>query len=179
MLVTDRPDWAARARYLTTQAKDDPDEYVHGAIGYNYRLTNLQAALGCAQLERLDAHLAAKRRLAHAYAAALEGSPGLTGMPEAPWARSSFWMYTVLVNEGVCGLDARALKARLRAAGIETAPLWQPLHQSPAHRRSLACGGETAEALHRSALRLPSSVGLSEPDQVRVIEALKQAVARP
>ncbi len=80
MLVTDDPAYAARARYLTTQAKDDPIEYVHGAVGYNYRLTNVQAAIGVAQLEQLDDYVAAKRRIAARYAAAFDEIAGLRSM---------------------------------------------------------------------------------------------------
>ena len=102
MIITDDEAFARRARYLTTQAKDDPVEYVHHEVGYNYRLTNLQAALGVAQLERLDGHVEAKRRIARGYAAALDGVPGLEVMREASWARSAFWMYTVLVHPRDC-----------------------------------------------------------------------------
>ena len=89
MIVTDQADWAAKAKYLTTQAKDDPLEYVHYEIGYNYRLTNVLAAIGVAQMERLDEHLAAKRRIAAFYARELQAVPGIETMPEAEWAKST------------------------------------------------------------------------------------------
>ena len=76
MLVTNNAEWAARARYLTTQAKDDPIEYVHNAVGYNYRLTNLLAAMGCAQMEQLDEFVEAKRRIARRYQESLAFSSG-------------------------------------------------------------------------------------------------------
>ena len=107
MIVTDNDDWADRARYLTTQAKDDPLEYVHGEIGYNYRLTNVQAAMGVAQMEQLDDYVAAKRRDRRAlYERPSRDVPGITLPAEAPWADSTFWMYTVLVDETVCGRAA-------------------------------------------------------------------------
>lgn len=174
MIVTDNPEWAERAKHLTTQAKDDPIEYVHNEIGYNYRLTNIQAALGCAQMESLEAYIAAKRRIARAYAEGLDGVPGITLMPEAPWARSIFWMYTVLIDDARYGMDSRALLGRLGQMGIETRPLWQPLHRSPAHRGRQADDCPVAERLHRDALSLPSSVGLTEADQARVIEGVKR-----
>lgn len=172
MVVTSRQDWAERARYLTTQAKDDPVEFVHGAVGYNYRLTNIQAALGCAQLERLDEHLAAKRRLAAAYAGALRDVPGLTVWGEAEWARSAFWISAVTVDAGTYGATSRDLLRRLAGAGIEARPLWQPLHRSPAHAGRQSAGCPVAEALYRDVLSLPSSVGLSGSDQQRVLAAL-------
>ena len=177
MIVTDDTALAARARYLTTTAKDEPHEGIHGAVGFNYRLTNLQAAMGCAQLERLDDLLAAKRRIAAAYAAGLAGLPGVTVMPETDWAESAFWLYTIRIDAQAAGLDSRALGTRLRADGIETKPFWQPLHLSPAHEASQCLGGEVAARLYRELLSLPCSCGLSAADQERVIAALGEALA--
>lgn len=172
MIVTDDEAMARRAKYLTTQAKDDPLEFVHGAIGYNYRLSNIQAALGVAQLERLAEHVAAKRRIAATYTAALQSIPGLTPMREAEWAFSVFWMFTVLVDAAQFGQDSRALLRQLTAAKIQTRPLWQPAHLSPAHQGMRQTDCSVAERLNRDALSLPCSVGLSESDQLRVIEAV-------
>jgi perosamine synthetase len=172
MLVTGHEDWARRARYLTTQAKDDPTEYVHGAVGYNYRLTNLQAALGVAQMERVGAHLAAKRRIADVYNERLGAIPGIAPMREAPWARSAWWMYSVLVDQAAFGIDSRALLRRLAGARIQTRPLWQPLHLSAPHRAAYATDCSVAERLNRLGLSLPCSVGLTEADQSRVIEQI-------
>jgi len=172
MLVTDDAAVAQRARYLTTQAKDDPVEYVHGAVGYNYRLTNLQAALGVAQMERLGAHVAAKRRIAAAYDDALQAVPGITPMREALWAQSAWWMYTVLVDERAYGIDARELMRRLERDRIQTRPLWQPLHRSAPYVTAYATDCSVAERLNRLALSLPCSVGLTPADQERVVEGI-------
>ena len=174
MIVTSDQQAASRARYLTTQAKDDELEYIHHAVGFNYRLTNLQAALGVAQMEHLDDHVAAKRRIASTYEAAFAGVPGLTMMREAPWAHSSYWLSTVLVDAAAYGDDSRGLLRRLRSHGIQARPLWQPLHLSRAHAGapSVACG--IAERLYRDAVSLPSSPNLSAEDQQRVVEAVKQ-----
>lgn len=173
VIVTDNSDWARKAKYLTTQAKDDPVEFVHGEIGYNYRLTNIQAAMGCAQLERLDEHIAAKRQIAAIYAEALADVPGITLMGEAEWAMSIFWMYTVLVDAVQYGLDSRALLQKLEAAKIQTRPLWQPAHRSPAHAGTQAYQCEVASRLNREALSLPCSVGLTPDQQTRVIAILR------
>jgi perosamine synthetase len=167
MLVADDPSLLERLYYLTTQAKDDPLEYVHNEIGFNYRLTNLQAALGCAQLERLDGYIEKKRAIAARYRTALQH---LASLQEAPWARATFWLYTVLLDR----IDRRDALRRLEAHGIQTRPLWQPMHLSPAHRGAEAVGGQVAESIHRRALSLPSSVGLAEADQQRVIAALRE-----
>ncbi|MBI3001780.1 MAG: LegC family aminotransferase [Deltaproteobacteria bacterium] len=172
MIVTNNEEWAIRARYLTTQAKDDPVEYIHKEIGYNYRLTNLQAAMGCGQMEKLDEYIACKRGIAQTYAAALGKVPGITCMAEASWASSTFWMYTILVDEAQYGMNSRSLLSRLGEDRIEARPLWQPLHLSPAHAggRSAAC--PVAEKIWRDSLSLPSSVSLLAEEQECVIERL-------
>jgi perosamine synthetase len=172
MIVTDDTAWARRAKYLTTQAKDDPVEYVHHEIGYNYRLTNVLAALGCAQMELLDEYVAAKRRIAARYGEALSNLPGMTVMKEASWATASFWMYTVLIDEAGFGCSSRQLLAELQKRSIQTRPLWQPLHQSPAHAGMQFLETGVADRLYRDALSLPCSVGLQPEQQERVIEAL-------
>lgn len=177
MLVTSDAALAKRAKHLTTQAKCDAVEYIHDEVGYNYRLTNLLAAVGVAQLEQLGGVVESKRRLAARYEKALSAVPGLTPMREASWCRSTFWMYTVLVDEERFGMDSRALLKRLAAQGIMTRPLWQPMHLSPAHRGAQSYHCETAGTLYRDALSLPCSAGLTGEQQDRVIEALRQAAA--
>lgn len=172
MLVTDSEESAERARYLSTHAKDDPVEYVHGAVGYNYRLTNLQAAMGCAQLEQLDTFVQKKRHIAGEYTRALGEVPGLTPPSEATWASSSSWLYTVLVDEAKYGLDSRALLRRLDQEGIQTRPLWQPLHLSPVFADCEPIDCAVAEDLYRRALSLPSSVGLTAEQQEHVVEVV-------
>ncbi len=172
MLVTDDDAWARRARYLTTQAKDDPVEYVHGAVGYNYRLTNIQAALGLAQLEQLEAYVAAKRRIAATYDRALAGVPGLAPLRESPGSVGTFWLYTVLVDATLFGMDSRMLLRRLEEKGIQTRPLWQPIHLSAPHRGGGSFDCPVSERLYRDALSLPCSVGLSAEDQDTVCRAI-------
>lgn len=169
MIVTDNETWARRAKYLTTQAKDDAVEFIHHAVGYNYRLTNIQAAMGCAQMEQLDTFVAAKRRIASVYEQSLRDVPGLRLPKEAPWAFSSFWLYALDINSQVYGIDSRALLRKFKAAGIETRPLWQPLHQSPAHSSCEILGGAVAERLNRDGLTLPSSVALDTESQRHVV----------
>jgi perosamine synthetase len=169
ILLTPNEEWAERARYLTTTAKDDPVEYVHGEVGFNYRLTSLQAALGTAQLERLDEFVAAKRRIAAIYRRGLDGVPGLALMPEAPWAESSYWLYTIRVEGG-----SRPLLRALEESRIQSRPLWQPMHHSRAHGTAELVGGAVADRLHSEALSLPCSTSLTEDDQARVVEVVRR-----
>lgn len=172
MLLTKHEDWVERARYLTTQARDHAFEYVHEEVGYNYRPTSLNAAVGLAQMELVDEYIAVKRRIAAAYAQAVDGVAGLSAVGEAPWAFSTFWLSTVLAGDA----SGRALVERLRAHGIEARPIWQPMHLSPAQRGAVATDCSTAERVYAEGVCLPSSVGLSGPAQERVIGELLAAV---
>jgi perosamine synthetase len=173
MLNTDNGEWARRAKYLTTQAKDDPIEYVHHEIGYNYRLTNLQAAVGVAQMENLDEYVRIKREIAERYAKGLADVPGLTLPQEAPWAFSTFWLYTVLVDKEKAGVGSRELQKALAERNIQTRPLWAPIHEQRPYHDCQAYRIETAPHIYRQALSLPCSVGLREADQQRVIDAVR------
>jgi perosamine synthetase len=178
MLVTNNADWAARARYLTTQAKDDPIEYVHNALGYNYRLTNMLAAMGCAQMEQLDTFVEAKRQIAKRYQESMASVAGVHLPEEADWAFSSFWMYTVLIDETVSPLDSRKLIQELADQKIQTRPLWQPIHRSRAHSNAASPPSPNADTLYRQAISLPCSVGLTTCAQDRVVEVIAGLMKR-
>jgi perosamine synthetase len=174
MLLTNNPEMARRAKYLTTQAKDDPEEYIHHEVGYNYRLVNLLAALGCAQLEQLDGFITRKRETARRYQEAFAPVPGMYLPREAPWAKSIFWLFSVGVQPETFGIAARQLRDRLKRAQIQTRPLWQPLHRSPAFAQAAEAGMPcpVAEKLYREVLSLPSSPGLTPAEQTRVIRGV-------
>lgn len=176
MITTNSNTWAQLAKYYSTQAKDDPIEYVHRHIGFNYRLTNVQAAMGCAQLEQLDRFVARKRTIARRYADGLADVPGITPMPEADWAHSAYWLYTILIEPQQTGIDSRELRKALNQRGVQSRPLWCPMPMLPIYQgdRSVAYEVEVAPWIYARALSLPSSVGLTTEAQVRVIEALRK-----
>jgi len=176
MLVTSNEEWARKAKYLTTQAKDDSTEYIHSEIGYNYRLPNLLAAMGCAQLEQLETFVAAKKRIAARYTEGLS-LPGISPMKEALWASSSSWLYTILVDKAAFGTDSRQLMRSLSSKNIQTRPLWQPIHLSKAHRGSDAIRMPVAERLYEQALSLPCTTSLGDEEQNKVIEQVRAIAA--
>lgn len=169
MIVTDDENWASKAKYLTTQAKDDPVEFIHNEVGYNYRLTNIQAALGCAQMERLDDYIATKRKIAARYTQAFLDLPGITPMRQAAWAESIFWMYTILVDERTYGMGSRELMRKAAGFNIQARPFWHPIHSLALYSDCHALGGVNAELLYARGLSLPCSVGLDEEQQEQVI----------
>jgi perosamine synthetase len=175
MITTDDAGIASRARYLSTQARDDNREYVHDSIGFNYRLTNVQAAVGLAQLELLDEHVRRKRAIAARYAEALRDVPGVTLPSEAPWAHATFWLYTILVD-APAARSSRELIADLAQAGIEARPLWAPIHEQRPYRDVRAYEVGASRWLYERGVSLPCSVGLSDADQSRVIEAVRRSL---
>ena len=172
MIVTADPQLAERARHLTTQAKTTEPGYWHDEVGFNYRLTNVAAALGVAQLERLDDLLAAKRRIAARYDEELAGLE-IEPAPDAPWARRSSWLHSVLVPAG----RRDEVLAALAADGIGARPVWPPLHLQAPYRGVERLGGGVAEELFERGVSLPSSAGLTDADQDRAISVLRRVLA--
>jgi perosamine synthetase len=176
MVLTRDPDIAARVRRLTTQARGSALEFEHEEIGYNYRMTNVAAALGCAQLEQLPAFVDHKRETADAYRRALASVPGVSVFTEAPWARSTYWMTSILLDARACP-DVRALVRDLNADGIGARPLWRPLHRQPAFRGAQTYRVEVAERLYARGVSLPCSVGITMEERAAVVEALRTRLA--
>lgn len=171
MIVTDDADLAARARHLTTQAKVPDVGYLHDEVGYNYRLTNIAAGLGLAQLERLDEFVAAKHRIAARYDEELRGLP-LVLPPRVEGFDATYWLYSVLVSPAD-GRGRDDLLAHLEARGVGARALWRPLHLQPPFATSPVLGGSVGEGLFERGLSLPCSTELAEADQTRVIEAVR------
>ncbi len=175
MLVTDDEALARRARHLSTQARLPGAAYDHDEVGYNYRLTNVAAALGLAQLEELDDLLDARRANAAAYDTAIAGMPAMRPAPRAPWADPSFWLYTCAVApERGPGARDRVLAA-LSTAGVDARPIWTPLHLTRLWHDAPRIGGAVAEAIFEVAFSLPSSSSLDDARRQRVIDGLAAA----
>jgi perosamine synthetase len=168
---------ADRVRHLTTQAKQDPLYFVHDAVGYNYRLTNVAAAIGTAQLERLAEFVERKRAIQHAYERAFAADARVEMVREAEWARSSFWLPTLRVCTGGRALRDAAMRA-LKADGIESRPPWHPNHRQPPFAGSESFAVEHADAIADTGLHLPGSPSLTDDEQAYVVERLLAALER-
>lgn len=168
MIVTDDPDMAQRARHLTTQAKVPDVGYLHDEVGYNYRLTNLAAALGLAQLRRLPELVSAKRSIAERYDAAFANLP-LTLPPRVPGYDSTYWLYSVLLPAVT---DRTPFLSHLSEHGVGARALWRPIHAQPPFADAEVVGGEVADHLFATGVSLPCSTHLSESDQDRVTNAV-------
>ncbi len=165
---------AARATMLRDHGMDKQRRYWHLEVGYNYRMTNIQAAIGVAQLERLDAFVQAKRDLAAVYTEGLQAIGGIGTPPQEPWAFNGFWLYSCLIGEGF-GLRRDEVMDRMARNGIETRPLFHPLHEMPPYGRHVRSGQTFPESvrLSRAGLSLPSSVTITRAEQDSVLEVLR------
>ena len=168
--VTDDPACADAARRLSAQARDGA-RYRYTEAGFNYRMPNLNAALGRAQLARLDGFLAAKRAVAARYDAAFHGRNDMQPMPRLPWASSSCWLYSVRLADAA---SADSLVAHLKASGVEARNFWEALSDQPPYADYQAFGGGSGRALSGTVVSLPCSSHLAEDRQAAVIAAVAQ-----
>ncbi len=172
MLLGHRNAWIERARYLSTQARSPVCHYEHEAIGFNYRLSNLLAAVGRGQLRDLDRRVSARRATNAAYRAALGDLPGWSFMPEAPGRLSTFWLTCATLAQ-----DARADRDRvidaLAAADIEARPIWKPMHMQPVFRGVRTIGGRVSEELFAQGICLPSGSSLTDDERARVVRVIR------
>jgi len=170
-LVSDDGTLVARARHLASQARQSVAHYEHREVGYNYRLSNLLAALGRAQLARLDGFVRRRREIHEGYQEAFADIGGIAFSPEIEGGHSTRWLTCILVDEERLGVGPEQLRKHLEARNIEARPVWKPMHLQPVYRGCRALGGAVAEDLFRRGLCLPSGSSLSNASQKRVVEA--------
>ncbi|MCR4419336.1 MAG: LegC family aminotransferase [Clostridia bacterium] len=174
MLVTNNPHLARRARILVNQGRDPEEtEYSHEEIGYNYKLTNLQAALGLAQLERLPEFLATKRRNATIYRRELGGIEGLCWQQETPGAESNWWLFSVWLDERRFGEDRRSVMGRLGRHGVQVRPLFKPIPEQPCYVGFSFPSCPVANRIYEGGLSLPSASFLTPEEVAYVCSVLK------
>ncbi len=175
MLLSDDEAMVKKAVYLATQAREPVVHYEHEAVGYNYRLSNLLAAVGRAQLSGLDEKVAARRAHNAAYREALAGLPGVDFMPEAEYGTCTFWLTCLTVDPAALGVDRETIRLHLNERGVEARPVWKPMHLQPVYRECRVIGGEVASDLFEKGLCLPSGSNLTEEQRERVCAAFVEA----
>lgn len=167
-----------RVRYLATQARQPAPHYEHTEIGYNYRLSNLLAAVGRGQLMNLDDRIAARRRNRQLYERALGNLPGLSFMPIPDWSEPNHWLTCVVIDPVVSGTDREQIRLALERENIESRPLWKPMHSQPVFAECQVYGGAVSERLFRDGLCLPSGSSLTAEEHDRVCAVVGEAVVK-
>ncbi|MEB3100789.1 aminotransferase class I/II-fold pyridoxal phosphate-dependent enzyme [Ferviditalea candida] len=182
MLVSRNAEDIAKARFLATQARDPAPHYQHSQMGYNYRLSNVLAGIGRAQLEVLPDRVNARRRISERYFQELADVPGIRFMPELENTRSNRWLTALAVDERELGVSRDHLLRSLAEDNIEARPVWKPLHLQPLFEGAAYYSHDeqhhVAEQLFQTGLCLPSGSNMAEEDQTRVIECLKSILKK-
>jgi perosamine synthetase len=173
MILTDDEKYAQEAKYLSTQAKDDGIRHVHNEIGYNFRLTNIQAAMGVAQLEQLPAFLESRRNIHRKYASGIKDIVGLTLVSGPDYARNNYWLNVIQIDSGIFGENPESLAKRLEKSGIQSRPVWTLNHLQKPYRQYQTIHIEKAIQLAGNSLCLPSSINLSGEQLSRVLRVLR------
>jgi len=166
------------ARKLSQQARDSAPHYEHSEIGYNYRMSNILAAIGRGQLRVLDERVAAKKRIFEAYRQLLSDLPGITFMPEPRNCRSNRWLTVVLIDEKEFGATPDQVRLALEAENIESRPIWKPMHLQPVFQGCRIRGGAISEHLFRNGLCLRSGTAMTDSDMERVAGIIRKCATR-
>jgi pyridoxal phosphate-dependent aminotransferase EpsN len=175
MLVGDDPQAIARARYLATQARDDAPHYEHSVVGYNYRMSNLLAAVGRAQLQGLPARIARRRAINLRYRELLGKECGVGFMPNDPRGEPTNWLTVATIDAEEFGATPEQVRLHLESMDIEARPAWKPMHLQPLFADASMRGGAVAERIFRTGLCLPSGSSMTDDDVDRVVEGMLAA----
>jgi dTDP-4-amino-4,6-dideoxygalactose transaminase len=178
MLVANDVELIKKARFWATQSRDPAPHYQHSEVGFNYRMSNVLAAIGRGQLRVLDERVAARRRNCAYYQEAFKDLPGLAFMPEADYGRCTRWLTCVTIDPKLAGTDRETLRLALEAENIEARPVWKPMHLQPVFGEVSCYGGAVAEDLFEKGLCLPSGSNLTESDLDRVTEVIRREFSR-
>ena len=168
MLVSDNPDLIERARFLAMQARDPAPHYQHSTIGFNYRMSNVLAAIGRGQLRVLGERIASRRRNFERYKAVLGAAPGIGFMPLASYGEPNYWLTCITIDPETFGATREDARLALANHNIEARPIWKPLHLQPVFAHCRVCGGSVAETLFARGLCLPSGSSLTDAELDRV-----------
>lgn len=172
MILTNDQEFAEKAKYLTTQAKDDPVRYVHDNIGYNFRLTNIQAALGVAQLEQLPSILKRKKEIHELYNNSIKNIKGMSLSTTPEYANNSHWLNLLQIESTLYEADCESLMKRLEKNGIQTRPVWKLNHEQKPFRKCQNYKIEQANELVEKSLCLPSSSNLTDENLNKIVGQL-------
>lgn len=178
MLIARSKKDAVEAKYLSSQAKDDSIKHIHGKIGYNFRLSNIQAAMGIAQLEKIEDFISIKKRNYLKYSAMLKDIPGVSLLGVPSGTRPNYWFYSIMIDVKKFGMEKEDLMRRLEQRGIETRPIWRLNHIQLPYRKNQAYRIEKAAWFWKRVLNIPCSSNLTENEVRKVAEAIKRMKRR-
>jgi len=174
MLASNDERLIANAKFLSEQAREKFPYYQHETIGYNYRLSNVSAAIGLGQLKVLPDRVRRRREIFKSYQKKLGKIPGIGFMPEPVWATSNRWLTVITIDEAITRAQPEDIRLALENINIESRPLWKPMHMQPVFKTCRTVGGRVSENLFKTGLCLPSGTAMSEKDISRVCGTIKR-----
>jgi dTDP-4-amino-4,6-dideoxygalactose transaminase len=176
-LLANRIDWVEEARSLASQARDPEPHYQHTRIGYNYRMSNILAAIGRGQLQTLSDRVASRRGNFERYRAFFDAFEGISMQPEGRSVRSNRWLTTILIDSAKTGgITREMMRLALEADNIDARPLWKPMHQQPVFGSCPYFGGDVSERLFDQGLCLPSGSNLTDVEFARIEATLRRVL---
>jgi dTDP-4-amino-4,6-dideoxygalactose transaminase len=178
MLVANDRALIDKARFWATQARDPAPHYQHSEVGFNYRMSNVLAAIGRGQLRVLADRVDARRLNCTYYQAALKDLPGLEFMPEADYGRSTRWLTCITIDPKIAGTNREQVRLAMERENIEARPVWKPMHLQPIFKDCKVYGGAVSEVLFDHGLCLPSGSNLSAADLDRIIDVIRRVYSK-
>lgn len=178
MLVSNDQKLVEQARFLATQARDPAPHYQHSAVGFNYRMSNVLAAIGRGQLQTLSERIAKRKRNYESYKRALKAVQGIEFMPIAGYGTPNYWLTCITVDPAIAGISREDIRIALEAHNIEARPIWKPLHLQPVFAGCRSYGGSVSEQLFERGLCLPSGSSLTDDDIGSVSNVITALYAR-
>lgn len=175
MLTSNNKALVDKAKFWATQSRDPAPHYEHSEVGFNYRMSNVLAAIGRGQLRVLDQRVEARRSNFAFYQAALKDLPGVAFMPEADYGRSTRWLTCLTIDPKIAGTSSEKIRQALESENIEARPVWKPMHLQPIFKDCICHGGAVSARLFVQGLCLPSGSNLTTADLERVVEAVRKA----
>jgi dTDP-4-amino-4,6-dideoxygalactose transaminase len=178
MLASDDEKLIQQARYLSQQAREPAAHYEHTTYGYNYRMSNVLAAIGRAQLEVIESRVARRREIFARYKLALEDINGISFAEEMPYGRHSRWLSVMLIDANKCGASPEALRLKLETQNIESRPVWKPMHLQPVFKNAQMIGGTVCESIFAQGLCLPSGSSMTNADIDDVVDIIRKTLRK-
>lgn len=177
MIVSDDEDLINKVRFWATQARDAANHYEHSELGYNYRMSNVLAAIGRGQLEVLSKRVERKRQIFKIYEEQLSDLPGITFMPEPDYSHSTRWLTCLMIDPKLAGTDRDIVIQELEKKNIESRPTWKPMHMQPLYKDCQVVGGSVSELIFRTGLCLPSGTAMTVSDMDLIITTIRRCWA--
>ena len=176
MVLTDDKKINEKVRYLANQSKKNEVDFIHGDVGYNYRMPNINAAIGLAQMEKIETFIKKKRHIMTEYEKYFESNKNISMIVEKEWATSNYWMPIMQIDSANCKKNIHEIISQLHIIGVEVRPVWKPLSQQPAFEKCQKMNNKNSLKYFNSSICLPCSVSITDKEIKEVCNSLRDVL---